>query len=43
MKDKSSMRMIEKDNNNRKTENECWSEKVEDYVVNWFVNFKSFA
>ena len=42
MKNKSSMRMIEeKNNNSKKTEDECWNEKVEDYVASWFVNFKS--
>ena len=40
MINKSSMRMIDEDSS-RKIKNECWSEKVEDYVTSWYVNFKS--
>ena len=36
------MRMIEEDSK-RKTENECWSEKAEDYVASYSVNSKSSA
>ena len=43
MINKSSIRMIEKNNSNKKTKNECWSEKIENYVASWFVNFKSFV
>ena len=43
MINKSSMRMIERDNDNKKTKDECWNEKVEDYVTSWFVNFKFFV
>ena len=38
------MRMIEENNSNsKKAKNECWSEKVENYVTSWFVNLKSFV
>ena len=40
MINKSSMRMIDEDNN-KKIKDECWSEKIEDYVLSCFVNFKS--
>ena len=39
------MRIIDENNNNdnKKIKNECWSEKVENYVASCFVNFKSFV
>ena len=45
MTNKSSMFMIDEDSNsdNKKIENECWSEKAEDYVTSCSVNFKSFV
>ena len=36
------MRMID-ENNNKKMKNECWNEKVENNIANWFVNFKFFV
>ena len=40
MINKSSMRMIDEDSS-KKIKNECWNEKVEDYVSSCFVNLKS--
>ena len=40
---KTSMRMIDEDNNNKKIKNECWSVKVKNYVTNRSVNFKTFV
>ena len=42
MIDRSSMRMIDEDSS-KKIENECWSEKAEDYVANCSANSKSFV
>ena len=42
MINKWSMHMID-ENNSKKIKNECWNEKVENYIANWYVNLKSFV